>query len=186
MLYTFTLTKVTNRKTVSNFPHRWNISRTAQDDFALRSQRLCLAAHQQRKFDEELVPVSAGASTSITQDACPRHNTSTETLSRLRPAFQSSNGTVTAGNASKLADGAAVCVLMAASEAKARGLAPLGRIVSFAQSGCEPAVMGIGPVEAVRRALERCGWSLADVEAMELNEVGFDDGKLTWLLIIFF
>ncbi len=136
----------------------------------MRSQKKCLEAQGQHVFDDELVKIPVGASV-ITKDECPRGDTSSETLAGLRPAF-SRDGTVTAGNASKLADGAAVCVLMTASEAKARQLEPLGRVVSWAQVGCDPAVMGIGPVEAIRRALSQAGWSLAtDVDMIELNEV---------------
>jgi 3-oxoadipyl-CoA thiolase len=149
------------------------ITREQQDAFALASHQRAIAAIDSGKFTEEIVPVSIpqrkGDPIIVTTDERPRRDTSMESLARLRPAFRK-DGTVTAGNSSGLNDGAAAVLLMSAEKAAELGLKPLARIVASAAAGVPPRIMGLGPVGAVRKALERARLSLADIRLVELNE----------------
>jgi acetyl-CoA acyltransferase len=155
-------------QTAENLAEERHVSREAQDRFALASHRKAVAAADAGHFDRELtaVPVKSG---SVSADECPRRDTSLEALGRLEPVFKK-GGTVTAGNSSPLNDGAAALLLVADDYARAHGLAPLARIRSMAVAGVPPRVMGIGPVPAARKALERARVSMADVDVVELNE----------------
>jgi 3-oxoadipyl-CoA thiolase len=151
----------------------WAISREEQDAFAAESQARAAAAIDSGRFVSQLVPVEvpgpSGEPLSIDRDEHPRPGTTTQVLAGLKPAFRE-GGTVTAGNASGLNDGAAALVLMAAERAQALGLAPMARIVSTAVAGVHPSVMGMGPVPATHRALERAGLELDHIDLVELNE----------------
>jgi len=158
--------------TAENVAKRWKISREEQDEFSAASQQKVEAAQKAGRFDEEIVPfkvVGRKKETVVDTDEFPRHGTTAETLAKLRPAFDK-QGTVTAGNSSGINDGAAALVLMSEEEAGRRGIAPLGRIVSWATCGVDPAIMGTGPIPASRRALEKAGWSVADLDLIEANE----------------
>jgi len=158
--------------TAENVATRWQISREAQDAFALASQRKAEAAQKSGAFAAEIVPVdipSKLGNTVVDADEYPRHGTTAEALARLRPAFVK-EGTVTAGNASGINDGAAAVVLMREAEAAKRGLAPLARIAAFAQAGVDPALMGSGPIPASRKALKKAGWAVSDLDLIEANE----------------
>lgn len=160
--------------TAENVAKKYSVSREEQDLFALKSQQKCEAAQDAGYFNKEIVPVSITTRQGtkvVNKDEFPRHGCSIEALRKLRPTFvKDGTGTVTAGNASGLNDGAAVCVLMSAEEAKNRSLQPLCRVVSWAQAGVDPAIMGMGPVDATRKALEKAHWSIDDVDLLELNE----------------
>src|SRR5207247_546596 len=151
-------------ETAENVAERWEISREEQDAFALESQRRWAAASEAGRFDDELVPVGE-----IVRDEHPRPDTSAERLAQLRPAFRS-GGTVTAGNASGINDGAAALVVAGEERAREWGLEPLATFIGSAVAGVDPRVMGIGPVPAVRKLLERTGIDVADVDLVELNE----------------
>jgi len=158
--------------TAENVATRYQIGRERQDAFALASQLKASAASTSGRFDAEIVPVEVSArkgAVEVRADEHIRHDANIETMEKLRPAFRE-GGTVTAGNASGINDGAAALVLMSEDEAQRRGLEPLARIASWAHAGVDPQVMGIGPVPATRRALERAGWNVADVDLWELNE----------------
>ncbi|MEJ7929518.1 acetyl-CoA C-acetyltransferase [Ramlibacter sp. AN1015] len=159
--------------TAENVAKAHGIDRAAQDALALGSQQKAAAAQEAGRFKDEIVPVSIpqrkGDPLSFDTDEFINKKTSSEALGGLRPAFDKS-GTVTAGNASGINDGAAAVVVMSAKRAAALGLKPLARIASFATSGLDPATMGMGPVPASRKALERAGWSAQDVQLFELNE----------------
>lgn len=159
-------------QTAENIAARWQITREDQDRFAVTSQNRAEAAQKAGRFAAEIVPVTIKGrkgDTVVDQDEFIRHGVTLEGISGLRPAFNK-DGSVTAANASGINDGAAALVLMSAAEAKARGLAPLARIASWAQAGVEPEVMGTGPIPATRKALERAGWSVADLDRVESNE----------------
>jgi 3-oxoadipyl-CoA thiolase len=151
-------------ETGENVAERWGVSREDQDAFALRSQQRWAAAAEAGRFDDELVPVG-----DVTRDEHPRPDTSAEKLAALRPAFRA-GGTVTAGNASGVNDGAAALVVASEERARALGIAPLGRFVASGVAGVDPRVMGIGPIPAVRKALARAGIQAADLDLVELNE----------------
>ena len=158
--------------TAENIATQWQISRDEQDEFAARSQQRAEAAQKANKFKEEIIPVilkTRKGDLTFGKDEYPRHGTTTDTLATLRPAF-SKDGTVTAGNASGINDGAAAVTLMSASEASRRNLSPMARIVSWAQAGVEPAVMGSGPIPASQKALKKAGWSAEDLDLTEANE----------------
>lgn len=161
-------------KSAENVAKKYSVSREEQDLFALSSQQKCEAAQNAGYFNEEIIPVSITTRQGtkvVNKDEFPRQGCAIEALQKLRPAFvKDGTGTVTAGNASGLNDGAAVCVLMSAEEARNRSLQPLCRIVSWAQAGVDPAIMGMGPVDATRKALEKAHWSINDVDLLELNE----------------
>ncbi len=151
----------------------WAVSRERQDAFALESQRRTSAAIEDGRFDAQLVPVPIpqrrGETIVVTRDEHPRPDTTPEGLARLRPAFRS-GGTVTAGNSSGINDGAAALLLVEAGRARALGLRPMARVVATAVAGVDPRVMGMGPVPAVRKVLERAGLGVSDVDLVELNE----------------
>jgi acetyl-CoA C-acetyltransferase len=158
--------------TAENVAQRWQIGREDQDRYAAISQQRAEAAQKAGRFRDEIVPVTVKArkgDVTVADDEYPKHGTTVEALAKLRPAF-AKDGTVTAGNASGINDGAAALVLMTAAEAAKRGIAARARIVSWAQVGVDPAIMGIGPVPATRKALERAGWALDDVDLIEANE----------------
>jgi acetyl-CoA C-acetyltransferase len=158
--------------TAENVAKKWQLTRDDQDAFAAGSQQKAEAAQKAGRFAEEIVPVtiqSRRGDTVIGSDEYPKHGTTPESLAKLRPAFDK-EGTVTAGNASGLNDGAAVVVLMGAEAASKRGIAPLARIVSWATAGVDPAIMGTGPIPASRMALDKAGWSVDDLDLVEANE----------------
>ncbi len=158
--------------TAENVAERWQITREQQDEFAQASQAKAEAAQKAGRFQDEIVPVTIQTrkgETVVDADEHPRHGTTLEALAKLRPAF-AKEGTVTAGNASGINDGAAAVVLMTAEEAAKRGVAPLARIASWATAGVDPAVMGSGPIPASRKALEKAGWSVEDLDLIEANE----------------
>lgn len=158
--------------TAENVAEQWQISREQQDAFAATSQQRAEVAQKSGRFKDEIVPVTVPGrkgDTIVTEDEHPRHGTTVETLAGLRPAF-AKDGTVTAGNASGINDGAAALVLMTEQEAARRGITPLARIASWGHAGVEPAVMGVGPIPASRRALDRAGWTVEDLDLVEMNE----------------
>jgi acetyl-CoA C-acetyltransferase len=159
--------------TAENVAKKWSIARAQQDEFALASQQKAGRAQKEGKFKDEIVPVTIKGKkgdTVVDTDEHPRPDTSIEVLAKLRPAFQPDGGSVTAGNASGINDGAAALVLMSADEAKKRGLTPLARIVSWGQAGVDPAIMGSGPIPASKRALEKAGWKPDQLDLVEANE----------------
>lgn len=159
--------------TAENLAERYDLSRQQQDAFALASQQKAVAAQTAGRFDAEITPVLVpqrkGESLSIAQDEQPRAATTLESLGRLRPAFKS-DGTVTAGNASSLNDGAAAVMLTSAEKARELGLPVLARIAAYSSSGVDPAVMGIGPVSATQRCLSKAGWKVEELDLVEANE----------------
>ena len=159
--------------TAENIAERYRIAREEQDAFAAESQARAEAAIREGRFKAEIVPVPVpqkkGEAKLVDTDEYPRPGTTAETLARLKPAFKK-NGTVTAGNASGINDGAAALVVTTAARARALGVPPLARIVSYASAAVDPRVMGIGPVPAVRKALEKAGMSTDRIELFELNE----------------
>ncbi|MCU6191128.1 acetyl-CoA C-acetyltransferase [Enterobacter sichuanensis] len=160
--------------TAENVARQYGISREQQDDFAARSQQKAAAAIASGRFDAEIAPVTVKQGKKpprvIRCDEQPRPETTAEQLAQLRPAFLREEGTVTAGNASTLNDGAAAVLLMSEENARQSGLPILGRIVSYAVTGVDPSVMGIGPVSACQTALARAGWTLDEVDLIEANE----------------
>ncbi len=158
--------------TAENVAERWQITRDEQDKFAAHSQQKAEAAQNSGRFDDEIVAVTISTrkgEVTVAVDEHPKHGTTVETLAQLRPAF-SKHGTVTAGNAAGINDGAAALVLMTADEAERRGIEPLARIVSWAQAGVDPAIMGTGPIPASRKALDAAGWTVDDLDLIEANE----------------
>ncbi len=160
-------------ETAENLAEQFNISREEQDEFAYTSHQKAVYAQLQGWFNEEIVPVSVtdrkGNVTFVSQDEHPRPDTTMEKLGSLRPAFRK-GGTVTAGNSSGINDGSAAVVLMAADIAERRGLEPLALIRGTGVAGVDPAIMGYGPVPASKKALDRLGWTLEDLDRVELNE----------------
>jgi acetyl-CoA C-acetyltransferase len=158
--------------TAENVAAKWQISREEQDKFALGSQNKAEAAQKAGKFADEITPFTISTRKGdiiVDSDEYIRAGTTLEALTKLKPAF-SKDGTVTAGNASGLNDGAAALVLMSADEARSRGLTPLARIAAWATAGVDPSVMGSGPIPATRKALERAGWKVKDLDLVEANE----------------
>jgi 3-oxoadipyl-CoA thiolase len=151
-------------ETGENVAERWNVSREDQDAFGLRSQQRWAAAAEAGRFDDELVAING-----LARDEHPRTDTTAEKLATLKPAFRA-DGTVTAGNSSGINDGAAALVIASEEKARELGVEPLGRFVGSAVAGVDPRVMGIGPIPAVRRLLDRAGLSVADLDVVELNE----------------
>ena len=151
-------------ETGENVAERWNVSREDQDAFAVRSQERWAAAHAAGRFEDELVPVGE-----FVVDEHPRPQTTPDALAKLKPAFRA-DGTVTAGNASGINDGAAALVITSEEHARSRGLDPLGAFAGSAVVGVDPRVMGVGPIPAVRKLLERTGVAAADLDLVELNE----------------
>ena len=189
--------------TAENVAQKWQITRPEQDEFAAASQQKAEAAQKAGRFRDEIVPVTVSsrkADVIVDQDEHPRHGTTVEQLAKLRASFLREGGTVTAGNASGMNDGAAALVLMSAKqaaergltppEAEKRGLKPLARIVSWATAGVDPAIMGSGPIPASRAALAKAGWKKEDLDLIEANEafaaqacavnkeLGWDTGKV--------
>jgi 3-oxoadipyl-CoA thiolase len=161
-------------ETAENVAERWNVSRERQDAFAFESHRRSVAAAEEGRFAEQLVPVEVrgrkGELTLVERDEHPRADTSTEALGTLRPAFKRDGGSVTAGNSSGINDGASAVLLAEAGRARDLGLRPMARVVSTAVAGVDPAVMGVGPVPATRKALQRAGIGVEDLDLIELNE----------------
>ena len=158
--------------TAENVAQKWQITREQQDQFAAASQQKAEAAQKAGRFKDEIVPVkirTRKGDVIVDTDEYPKHGTTVETLAKLRPAFDKS-GTVTAGNASGINDGAAALVLMSDKEAARRNLTPLGRIVSWATVGVDPSIMGSGPIPASRAALAKAGWKHQDLDLVEANE----------------
>jgi len=159
--------------TAENVAKEYGISREDQDKFAALSQNKAEAAQKSGRFNDEIVPIEIpqrkGEPLKFATDEFVRHGVTAESLSSLKPAF-SKEGTVTAANASGLNDGAAAVIVMSAKKAKALGLTPLARIKAYANAGVDPKVMGMGPVPASKRCLERAGWSVNDLDLMEINE----------------
>ena len=158
--------------TAENVAEKWQITREAQDKFATASQNKAEAAQKAGRFKDEIVPVTISGrkgDVTVADDEYIKAGTNIEILAKLRPAFKK-DGTVTAGNASGLNDGAAALVLMSAENAARRGLKPLARIASWATAGVDPAIMGSGPIPASRKALERAGWKAEDLDLIEANE----------------
>src|SRR5437660_8888884 len=160
--------------TAENLAIRYRIGRKEQDEFALRSHRLAAAAPDSGAFAKEIVPTwgrdEEGRRKTIIEDQGIRRDTSLEALSALKPAFMPDGGTITAGNSSQLSVGAAALLVMSEERAKELGLTPIARVRAMAVAGVDPAVMGIGPVPAVHKALERAGLTLADIDLIEINE----------------
>ena len=178
--------------TAENVAVKYQISREQQDAFALASQQKASAARKAGRFKDEIEPVtvkSRRGETSVVDDEYIRDDSTIESMAKLRPAF-TKDGTVTAGNASGINDGAAALILMSMEEAQRRGLTPLARIASFATAGVDPQVMGTGPIPATRKALQRAGWTVDDLDLIEANEafaaqalavnkdLGWDPGKV--------
>jgi acetyl-CoA C-acetyltransferase len=158
--------------TAENVAKQWQITRAQQDEFAVGSQNKAEAAQKAGKFKDEIVPVvikSRKSDVTVDTDEYPKHGTTMDSVGKLRPAFDK-EGTVTAANASGINDGAAALVLMKASEAAKLGKAPLARIVSWAQAGVDPSIMGTGPIPASRAALKKAGWKKDDLDLVEANE----------------
>ena len=170
-------------ETAEHVAQRWGISRERQDDFALESQRRTAAAVEAGRFDDQLVPITIpqkkGDPVVVSRDEHPRADTTAEALARLRPAFAKDDGSVTAGNSSGINDGASAVLLVEAERARDLGLRPMARVVSTAIAGVDPAVMGIGPVPASRKALERAGIAVEDLDLIELNEAFASQGLAT-------
>ncbi len=158
--------------TAENVAEKWQITREQQDEFAAASQQKAEAAQKAGKFKDEIAPVTIKTRTGETvvdTDEHPKHGTTTESLAAMRPAFDK-EGTVTAGNASGINDGAAALVLMSKEAAEKKGVTPLARIVSWATAGVDPAIMGSGPIPASKKALEKAGWKIDDLDLIEANE----------------
>ena len=159
-------------QTAENVAAKWQISRDMQDEFALASQNKAEAAQKAGKFADEIVPFTISTRKGdivVDQDEYIRHGATLDSMQKLRPAF-TKDGSVTAANASGINDGAAAVLLMSADEAERRGLQPLARIASYATAGLDPAIMGVGPIHASRKALEKAGWSAQDLDLVEANE----------------
>jgi acetyl-CoA C-acetyltransferase len=178
--------------TAENVAKQWQITRAQQDEFAVKSQNKAEAAQKAGRFKDEIVPVTVKTRKGdvvVDSDEYPRHGSTLDGMAKLRPAFDK-EGTVTAGNASGINDGAAAVVLMKASEAAKLGKTPLARIVSWAHAGVDPSIMGSGPIPASRAALKKAGWKIEDLELIEANEafaaqacavnkdLGWDTGKV--------
>jgi acetyl-CoA C-acetyltransferase len=158
--------------TAENVAKKYDVTRAAQDEFALQSQLKAEAAQKAGKFKEEIIPyeiVSKKGTVVFDTDEYPKHGSTLDSLAALRPAF-AKDGTVTAGNASGLNDGAAAVIMMSASKAKELGLAPLARIKAYSSAGLDPAIMGMGPVSATRLCMKKAGWTHEEIDLLEINE----------------
>jgi acetyl-CoA C-acetyltransferase len=158
--------------TAENVAQKYQLTRQEQDEFAANSQRKAGEAMAAGRFKDEIAPVTVKTRKGdvvVTEDEYPKPDTTAEVLAKLRPAFNK-EGTVTAGNASGINDGAAAVVVMSAEEARRRGITPLARIVSWATAGVDPSIMGTGPIPASRKALAKAGWTVADLDLIEANE----------------
>ena len=159
-------------QTAENVAEKWQISRDMQDEFALSSQNKAEAAQIAGKFEDEIVPFTVRTrkgDITVDKDEYIRHGATIENMQKLRPAF-AKDGSVTAANASGINDGAAGALVMSAEEANKRGIEPLARIASYATAGLDPKIMGVGPIYASRKALEKAGWSVSDLDLVEANE----------------
>ena len=159
-------------QTAENVAEKWSISRDQQDEFAVASQNKAEAAQKEGRFDDEIAAFTVKTrkgDTIVDKDEYIRHGATLEAMQKLRPAF-AKEGSVTAANASGLNDGAAAVMVMTEAEANRRGLTPLARIASYATTGLDPAIMGTGPISASRKALEKAGWSVGDLDLVEANE----------------
>jgi acetyl-CoA C-acetyltransferase len=159
-------------QTAENVAEKWQISRDTQDEFALLSQNKAEAAQKASKFSDEIVPFTVKTRKGdilVENDEYIRHGATIENMQKLRPAF-SKEGSVTAANASGINDGAAAALVMSAEEASKRGIEPLARIASYATAGLDPKIMGVGPIYASKKALEKAGWTVADLDLVEANE----------------
>ncbi|WP_102109058.1 acetyl-CoA C-acetyltransferase [Oceaniglobus roseus] len=159
-------------QTAENVAQKWQISREQQDEFAVASQNKAEAAQKAGRFDDEIVSYTIKTrkgDVTVDKDEYIRHGANMDAMAKLRPAF-TKDGSVTAGNASGLNDGAAAVLLMSEKEAERRGLTPLARIASYATAGLDPSIMGAGPIYASRKALEKAGWKVGDVDLVEANE----------------
>jgi acetyl-CoA C-acetyltransferase len=159
-------------QTAENVAEKWQISREQQDEFALASQNKAEAAQTAGKFDDEVVAYTIKTRKGdivVDKDEYVRHGATIEGMEKMRPAF-TKDGSVTAANASGLNDGAAGALLMSADEAEKRGIEPLARIASYATAGLDPSIMGVGPIHASRKALDKAGWSVSDLDLIEANE----------------
>jgi acetyl-CoA C-acetyltransferase len=159
-------------QTAENVAQQWQISRDQQDEFAVASQNKAEAAQKAGYFDAEIAAFTVKGrrgDTIVDKDEYIRHGATMEAMQKLRPAF-AKDGSVTAANASGLNDGAAVTVVMSAAEAEKRGITPLARIVSYATAGLDPRIMGVGPIYASRKALDKAGWTVGDLDLVEANE----------------
>jgi acetyl-CoA C-acetyltransferase len=160
-------------QTAENVAAQWQISRDAQDEFAVASQNKAEAAQKSGKFADEITPFTVSTRKGdiiVEADEYIRHGATLEAMQKMRPAFLRDGGTVTAANASGLNDGAAAALLMTAEEAEKRGLEPLARIASYATAGLDPTIMGVGPIYASRKALDKASWSVGDLDLVEANE----------------
>ncbi len=160
-------------QTAENVAAQWEIDREQQDSFAVASQNKAEAAQKAGRFDEEIVPVTVKTRKGdivVDKDEYIRHGATIDAMRKLRPAFMRDGGTVTAANASGLNDGAAAVLVMTAEDAEARGLEPLARIASYATVGLDPSIMGVGPIGASTKALEKAGWKASDLDLVEANE----------------
>ena len=159
-------------QTAENVAEKWQISRDQQDEFAVASQNKAEAAQKEGRFRDEIVPVTVTGrkgDTVVEEDEYIRHGAELASMQKLRPAF-AKDGSVTAANASGINDGAAGVLLMSAEEAGKRGIEPLARIASYATAGLDPSIMGVGPISASRKALEKAGWKVEDLDLVEANE----------------
>ena len=159
-------------QTAENVANQWQISRDMQDEFALASQNKAEAAQKAGKFKDEIIPFTVKTrkgDTVVDADEYIRHGATIDAMTKLRPAF-TKDGSVTAGNASGINDGAAAVVLMTEEEAAKRGLKVIARIASYATAGLDPSIMGVGPIHASRKALDRAGWKVGDLDLVEANE----------------
>jgi len=159
--------------TAENVARQWQITREEQDKFAVASQNKAEAAKKAGKFKDEIVPVvikGRKGDVVVAEDEYIKEGVTLEGIAKLRPAFDPKEGSVTAANASGINDGAAAVLLMTAAEAKKRGITPLAKIVSWAHAGVDPSIMGTGPIPASKKALEKAGWTVADLDLIEANE----------------
>ena len=159
-------------QTAENVAEKWQISREQQDEFAVASQNKAEAAQKAGRFADEIVPFTVKTRKGdivVDQDEYIRHGATIDAMQKLKPAF-TKDGSVTAANASGINDGAAGVLLMTAEEAEKRGIEPLARIASYATAGLDPAIMGVGPIHASRKALEKAGWKVSDLDLVEANE----------------
>lgn len=159
--------------TAENVAKQWQVTREEQDAFAVASQNKAEAAQKAGKFKDEIIPVTIKTrkgETVVDTDEYIKHGVTLEGIAKLRPAFDPKEGSVTAANASGINDGAAVVVMMTAAEAEKRGIKPLARIKSWAQAGVDPSIMGTGPIPASKKALEKAGWDIKDLDLIEANE----------------
>ncbi len=159
-------------RTAENVANQWQITREMQDEFAVASQNKAEAAQKAGKFKDEIVAFTIKTrkgDVTVDADEYIRHGATLDAMTKLRPAF-AKDGSVTAGNASGLNDGAAGVLLMSADEAERRGIEPLARIASYATAGLDPSIMGVGPIHASRKALQKAGWTVADLDLVEANE----------------